>query len=74
MAGGRIESDERAVTAALREAWEEVSLPRHAVDVWGTLPASLTAVWLLLMSCTCDVASFMLHDAELDCVSDPDCE
>ena len=33
--GGRLDPGEDAVTAALREAWEEIGLPPHTVDLWG---------------------------------------
>jgi len=33
--GGRLDAGEDAVTAALREAEEEVGLPRSEVEVWG---------------------------------------
>ena len=33
--GGRIDPGEDAVTAALREAEEEIGLPREAVELWG---------------------------------------
>ena len=35
--GGRIEPGENAVDAAIREAWEEVALPRSSVEVIGGL-------------------------------------
>ena len=34
--GGKLDAGEDAVTAALREAEEELALPRHSVDVIGT--------------------------------------
>lgn len=34
--GGRLDPGEDAVTAALREAEEEIGLPRDAVELWGT--------------------------------------
>jgi 8-oxo-dGTP pyrophosphatase MutT (NUDIX family) len=41
--GGRTdESDQDAVDTALREAHEEVGLPRHHVEVLGTLPTYVT--------------------------------
>lgn len=40
--GGRIDMDEDAVGAALREAQEEIRLPPSAVDVVGTIPAYRT--------------------------------
>jgi len=40
--GGRIDESEDAVAAALREAWEEVRMPRSAVDVVGRLPMHVT--------------------------------
>jgi 8-oxo-dGTP pyrophosphatase MutT (NUDIX family) len=41
--GGRLEPDDRdAVTAALREADEEVGIPADAVEVIGFLPAHMT--------------------------------
>jgi 8-oxo-dGTP pyrophosphatase MutT (NUDIX family) len=41
--GGRTdESDQDAVDTALREAHEEVGLPRHYVEVLGTLPTYVT--------------------------------
>ena len=33
--GGRLDPGEDAVAAALREAWEEIGLPSHTVDLWG---------------------------------------
>ena len=33
--GGRLDPGEDAVAAALREAWEEIGLPSHNVDLWG---------------------------------------
>ena len=33
--GGRLDPGEDATAAALREAWEEIGLPPHAVDLWG---------------------------------------
>ena len=33
--GGRLDPGEDAVAAALREAWEEIGLPPHTVDLWG---------------------------------------
>ncbi|HVT77581.1 MAG TPA: CoA pyrophosphatase [Acidimicrobiales bacterium] len=35
--GGRIEEDEDAIQAALREAWEEIALDTSAIDIVGTL-------------------------------------
>lgn len=35
--GGRIEPGETTVEAALREAWEEVAIPRESVEVLGGL-------------------------------------
>lgn len=41
--GGRIdETDQDAVDTALREAQEEIALPRHHVEVLGTLPTYVT--------------------------------
>lgn len=40
--GKQDESDADVVAAALREAWEEIGLPRDNVDVLGTLPAHET--------------------------------
>jgi 8-oxo-dGTP pyrophosphatase MutT (NUDIX family) len=41
--GGRTdESDQDAVDTALREAQEEIALPRHHVEVLGTLPTYVT--------------------------------
>src|SRR4051812_22111729 len=34
--GGRLDSGEDAITAALREAEEEIGLPPSEVEVWGT--------------------------------------
>lgn len=34
--GGRIDPGEDAIAAALREAEEEIGLPREAVELWGT--------------------------------------
>ena len=40
--GGRIDAGEDAVAAALREAWEEVSMPADDVEVAGRLPTHVT--------------------------------
>src|SRR5690554_1399863 len=40
--GGRIDSSEDPVAAALREAWEEVRLPQSAVEIAGRLPTHVT--------------------------------
>ncbi len=40
--GGRIDPGEDAVTAALREAEEEVGLPSHLVEIAGCLPDQMT--------------------------------
>src|SRR5690606_16275142 len=40
--GGRIDEREDAVAAALREAWEEVRMPRDAVEIAGRLPTHVT--------------------------------
>jgi 8-oxo-dGTP pyrophosphatase MutT (NUDIX family) len=40
--GGRIDAGEDAVAAALREAWEEVQMPREEVEVAGRLPTHVT--------------------------------
>ena len=41
--GGRTDDDDRdAVDTALREAYEEIALPRHHVEVLGTLPTYVT--------------------------------
>ena len=40
--GGRIDPGEDALAAALREAQEEVGLPRHLVEVTGRLPDTVT--------------------------------
>lgn len=42
--GGRQDDDEDLVTTALREAEEEVGLPRHAVDLLGALTPVATFV------------------------------
>ncbi|WP_027482152.1 NUDIX hydrolase, partial [Deinococcus pimensis] len=42
--GGRMESGETPVEAALREAWEEVGLPGDVVDVLGELDDAFTPI------------------------------
>jgi 8-oxo-dGTP pyrophosphatase MutT (NUDIX family) len=47
--GGRTdESDQDAVDTALREALEEVGLPRHHVEVLGTLPTYVTGTAFII--------------------------
>jgi 8-oxo-dGTP pyrophosphatase MutT (NUDIX family) len=47
--GGRTdESDQDAVDTALREAYEEVGLPRHHVEVLGTLPTYVTGTAFII--------------------------
>jgi 8-oxo-dGTP pyrophosphatase MutT (NUDIX family) len=47
--GGRTdESDKDAVDTALREAHEEVGLPRHHVEVLGTLPIYVTGTAFII--------------------------
>jgi 8-oxo-dGTP pyrophosphatase MutT (NUDIX family) len=47
--GGRTdESDQDAVDTALREAHEEVGLPRHHVEVLGTLPTYVTGTAFII--------------------------
>lgn len=41
--GGQLDADEDPVSAALREAWEEVGLAPDSVAVLGRLPAQMTA-------------------------------
>jgi len=40
--GGGLNPDETAVVGALREAWEEIGLEPHRVDLFGQMPPYLT--------------------------------
>ena len=47
--GGRTdETDQDAVATALREAQEEIALPRHFVEVLGTLPTYVTGTAFII--------------------------
>ncbi|CAG5099094.1 Oidioi.mRNA.OKI2018_I69.XSR.g16245.t1.cds [Oikopleura dioica] len=73
--GGRLESGETTVEAALREANEEIGLDPRLVSVWGTLPGGIPdsrfkfAVQGVLVDIgSFDDLSFRKSDDEVECI------
>jgi 8-oxo-dGTP pyrophosphatase MutT (NUDIX family) len=68
--GGRIEPDETAEQAALREAWEEVGLDPDLVTVTGRLPWTTTHRWTtVIIPIVASVPSrpaLVAHDVEVE--------